>query len=524
MTRILFAHLRLSNYLESRRRYSLRCHTSFCRCCKVSVDTLRSPITQESSQQSAESLRINCDLPPPPPEENARTSGTPAVGDKFSSVRSILRDPHTPGTGQNVRFFSRDAYKVISPDQSMEQDFLSLPQQPSRQDQQRTFLERLSQSSLEDGSHPVTPGTTSSRSPRPTAAEVFSPLSSPAEISQDSNKSIVDMSLTAGSMPPPEVTNLFNMSQQLELPTFPPPGLGFNVDAPVLDSSVELNHSLVETTGAEPGAYSTQMTSTPLKPRDLNKGKGKQKAADNKENENIEAPASTLVDDTIFHKNEKAPQLPSPIHDRSHSFSFGQTVFYSMNNSSSKGSSNYSPAYPSSDLKGESPARSTPSKSRSRALSDTVFQSMLRAAKPPEADINDDSSQDLVVYSDPHPEPDPFSANATTYYTPQTMIPTTPPQAVRHTRKTSKEESLIVSLQTQLALQTELCQQYEADLRSRDEVVELLNKRVADLEKVENQRRLLSGTGRRKFKNSSVCAANSKKKLTHPDRKAWSAV
>lgn len=34
------------------------------------------------------------------------------------SIRSILRDKNTPGTGRSVRFFSRDAYHVISPDVS----------------------------------------------------------------------------------------------------------------------------------------------------------------------------------------------------------------------------------------------------------------------------------------------------------------------------------------------------------------------------------------------------------------------
>ena len=37
---------------------------------------------------------------------------------RYGSVRSILRDRNTPASGQNVRFFSRDAYRVISPDVS----------------------------------------------------------------------------------------------------------------------------------------------------------------------------------------------------------------------------------------------------------------------------------------------------------------------------------------------------------------------------------------------------------------------
>lgn len=88
------------------------------------------------------------------------------------------------------------------------------------------------------------------------------------------------------------------------------------------------------------------------------------------------------------------------------------------------------------------------------------------------------------------PEPDPFSAHATTYYTPQTMIPLTPPKGSnKHMRKTSKEESIIISLQTELALRSELCSQYEADLKARDELVEILSKKLSDVEKEDSKRR-----------------------------------
>jgi chromosome segregation ATPase len=120
-------------------------------------------------------------------------------------------------------------------------------------------------------------------------------------------------------------------------------------------------------------------------------------------------------------------------------------------------------------------------------LSDTIFQSLGRSSRPPEADINDEFSSEVIVYA--KPDPDPFSAHATTYYTPQTMIPPTPPKnAAKHTRKTSKEEDLIYTLRTQLALQTELCQQYEVDLRARDELVEALGNRL-DFSEKEGERR-----------------------------------
>ena len=43
------------------------------------------------------------------------------------SVRSILKEPNTPGTGQNVRFFAGDSYRMISPDQSRSEAGSELP-------------------------------------------------------------------------------------------------------------------------------------------------------------------------------------------------------------------------------------------------------------------------------------------------------------------------------------------------------------------------------------------------------------
>ncbi|KAH9953276.1 hypothetical protein BC827DRAFT_1159336 [Russula dissimulans] len=36
----------------------------------------------------------------------------------YGSLRSILRDRNTPATGQSVRFFSRDAYRIMTPEGS----------------------------------------------------------------------------------------------------------------------------------------------------------------------------------------------------------------------------------------------------------------------------------------------------------------------------------------------------------------------------------------------------------------------
>lgn len=82
--------------------------------------------------------------------------------------------------------------------------------------------------------------------------------------------------------------------------------------------------------------------------------------------------------------------------------------------------------------------------------------------------------------------PDPFRVDATTYYTHQT--PPTPPSGA-HSRTASREEDIIWSLRTQLALQQELCAQFEIDLGARDELVEALTIRLDASEKENDKRK-----------------------------------
>ena len=90
--------------------------------------------------------------------------------------------------------------------------------------------------------------------------------------------------------------------------------------------------------------------------------------------------------------------------------------------------------------------------------------------------------------------PDPFRANATTYYTHQT--PPTPPPG--HSRTASREEDIIWSLRTQLALQQELCAQFEIDLGARDELVEALTIRLEASEKENDKRKNVVRTWKKK--------------------------
>ncbi|KAG6816044.1 hypothetical protein H0H87_009005 [Tephrocybe sp. NHM501043] len=435
---------------------------------------------------------------------NGPSPMTPSGDVHFGSVRSILRDPKTPGTGQNVRFFSRDAYKVISPDQSMEAqsvetDFQSVPQSfdgPSSASSQRPS-DKFPASPPFSGTFPVTRAS-SPKVARPTVAEVFSPLSSadtpPVKEAKDQAQ-FIESTNALPRIPPPEFDDIFNVSQTLDFPHIPP-GLGFEVPEPTLDSGVDM--SLTDDGHGNSGP-SSAYTSTPYK--DKGKGKATDVPADVTPDK---ASTPTALDETIFHSQEKSSGIPSGVHDRSHSFSLGQTAFQSLRTNTptaAASSPDSSFAFSSTNLKKSLFDKDAPeshaSQSRSRALSDTVFQSMIQS--PPNV-INDESSQDIVMIQPNAPEqPDPFRANATTYYTPQTLIPITPPPgAPRHARKTSKEDSIIFSLQTQLALQTELCQQYENDLLSRDELVEILGKKLSDVEKEDVKRRSILRTWKKK--------------------------
>ncbi|KAJ3773122.1 hypothetical protein FB446DRAFT_642254 [Lentinula raphanica] len=444
---------------------------------RPSLDLLRSPLSPTNAFDSIRSSPE--DYQQRPSVDTLQTLNAEDLrpltpGMVQGSVRSILRDPNTPGTGRNVRFFSRNAYQVDSPDQSTDNEYpppLSAPPGLSSP----SVGEPMKAATL---SSVVFRPSSSPKNARPSVAEVFSPMRQETE-----------QTTSLSPLPQKDTSNLLDMSQEIQLPAFSP-SLGLNID---LDKDLELPFS-----DEDKELAVNAMTSTPYR------GSLKAKAQEPESNESVQSAVPESVDEGIFHSKEKSPKLPSILHDRSQSFSFGQTVFYSMADASKRSSTSSAvPSLVSTDTK-SSPSpislRSTDSpsqsslRSRSRALSDTVFHSMLRSSpissKPPEADINDESSSELVVYDPAKPEPDPFSATANTYYTPQTMIPVTPPKGQpKHARKTSREDSLIVSLQTQLALQTELCGQYETDLRARDEMVQVLGQKVSELEKEELKRK-----------------------------------
>ena len=433
------------------------------------------------------------------------------------SVRSILRHPNTPGTGQNVRFFSRDAYRTISPDSSQEPEYQSLsPAFPKSSDfgSEAVIDPEDALASFfvggPDASGPASSSTPagavlsrSASSPgssklRPSLSEVFASMDDEGQGAHDPGRPL------DRPIPAPDFSSILDASRQMDDPSVPP-GLGYDGDESAgSPSQADDDRDF----SAIPNSASAPMTSAPLSLQIMDKGKER----DSSEPKDQHSLLPSVFQERVFRPTENPPR-PNPVHDRSHSFSFGQTVFFSVGSNSKSSNSSKSPAsatsispltsirppFSESDSS-ESAASSTRlGKGRSRALSDTIFHRDSRAMSPtggnPEADIIDESSPEL--FSAQQAEPDPFSAHAKTYYTPQTMIPTTPPQR-QHVRRSSKEENIIFSLQTQLTLQTELCGQYEADLRARDELVEMLNNKMTEMDKEENRKKAVLRTWRKK--------------------------
>ncbi len=359
---------------------------------------------------------------------------------KYGSIRSILRDRNTPATGQSVRFFSRDAFRVMTPDGSAtsEQGESPLP------DNLRVN-EANPQAALSPSGSRVRH--------RARAQDLFLPAQSTSSPSE--SPSIVAQSL--GSMmplPPPEFTSIFDMSQR----DLPP--IMANASAPLLDDAVEIFET-DQSMEDETQQVSQHPASSPTITR---------------------LPKPKEGDQTLYHSMETSK---APMHDRSHSFSFGQTVFHPM---------------PRPGLLDSAPMIE-PSPGRNRAVSESMFHTLSRGNKNPESDINDLSPAAIVLYSTPAAdrasnlsppptEPDPFRANATTFYTPGTLLPPSPPTALPgHARKPSQEEDMIWSLRTQLAIQQELCAQYEVDLGARDALVSALTQRVETVENENEKRR-----------------------------------
>lgn len=379
-------------------------------------------------------------------------------GGRYNSLRSILREKNTPGTGQSVRFFSRDAYKVITPNSSAQSSEIDDP----------SFFTRLQLASKNSSS-------SRSETARPSAREIFAnsandPTTSVSPI--DSSKTH-DINSLMMPIPPPNLSNIFDLSQELHPPTILPG------DHPTLqDNAIEVQDESSSIVIPAPGAESL-LQASPF-PSDLSSLTPK----DPGEETNLFSPMGEL--------NSPSSPLNKP-------FNFGGPVFRPLPLLPAEPPLPPTPTDSSGAPSINSEKRSSKSSesaslrkpSRSRAISDTVFQAMIRTASMssskdsiPESDIYDKSTADLSFDKS---VPDPFSVDATTYYTPGTMMPPTPPHS-NHGRAASREENLLWSLRTQLALQQELNVQYEVDLSARKELVASLTSKLELADKDKTQK------------------------------------
>ena len=101
-------------------------------CCCLSLDMLR----QELSRESPELLRVKTQDPVEP-----ELPPTPGLSGNFNSDHSILHDPYTPGTEQSVCFFSYEAFKIITPNQSIITMDLDNKPQPAIPEEPTTLLD-----------------------------------------------------------------------------------------------------------------------------------------------------------------------------------------------------------------------------------------------------------------------------------------------------------------------------------------------------------------------------------------------
>lgn len=376
---------------------------------------------------------------------------------RYNSLRSILREKNTPGTGQSVRFFSRDAFKVITPNSSAQSSELDDP----------SFFTRLQLAGK---------NTAPSRSEttRPSAREIFAnSTNEPATpISLIDSSKPHDINSLMMPVPPPDLSNIFDLSQEQQLHTILPG------EHPTLqDNAVEIQDEssiVIPSPAAE-----SLLQASPFPPE-------------------LSGSASNCPgDETNFFS--PMDELNSPSSPLNKPFNFGLPVFRPLPSLPVESPLPLTPAESARTPSINSDKRSSKSSehaslrkiSRSRAISDTVFQAMIRTTSVsssresvPESDINDKSTADV---SFDKPEPDPFNIDATTYYTPGTMMPPTPPQQF-HARTASREEDLIWSLRTQLALQQELNMQYEVDLSARAELVSSLTSKLELADKDKTQR------------------------------------
>lgn len=345
------------------------------------------------------------------------------------SVRSILKGPKTPGTGQSVRFHSKPELE-FNP---------GLPDEPPR------------------------PSETPTLSHRPTIQDIFGTRTKDSPALQHIDSIMMPI-------PPPETGNIFNIPLDRDLPRIP-----VELETAMHDDAVEVTDT--DTSDDDDLADRTQYYSLE---QTLKRSAYCVDGRPSSPVDSGHATASQRSSGSSFANKERVILLPDiPASGDSRTDQGRMSVPAPGNRSS--GSS-------FQRLSGSSATR------RDRLVS---LQDMLIEKDRIESKIND-TSGDVILYR--RPSPDPFSAdsNGRTYYQNHISPPRSTHTSVKHhSRQASKDESMLFALRTQLALQQDLCAQYEVDLTARDALVTALNQKLSCTE-AEVKKRRETGRGWRK--------------------------
>ena len=335
------------------------------------------------------------------------------------SIRSILRDRNTPGTGQSVRFFSRDAYRVISPNVSeIDQD--SIPDS-------KAFLDKLKLVSPERSGLSAS-GATSEHHTSDGVVDMFSPPRPESSVkvrkplpfqprypprtrnssinsshSRSDSGSSISQSLSSITIPvPPDMPNLFDISQERILVDIP-----VSVEGSLCDDAIEEVEN--ENEHEDKGTKSPTTVDTSLKTI--------------RRSSHCIVPASTS---TPNHRRSVSPPRDIQTPDG--------TVFHSFSNTTNERASATAFFTPDADHSADKAEPSLPALGTKELVLAPV-QRMNTSSL--------DASGRLVV---------------------------------------STQDELVASLREQLSLQQQLASQFEIDLTARDELVSMLSTQLQNAE------------------------------------------
>lgn len=465
---------------------------------------------------------------PSPTSQTQPPPLTPLDARQYGSVRSILRDRNTPGSGQNVRFFSRDAYRVISPNTTATNSTDNTGNPANAAD--NPFMQRIQEMSPDRDAGATSGDTTRYLSANSSPGNMFSPASvyaSPNSAGFENYPTATStpyvtpegsQALSQGNMPPPP-PQLAGMFEGHGIRPIRATGEGA-----LRDDAVEVDEfgrpvvrSMSPTTvGARTAGAITVQTENRVSSHST--ASSMSIATPNSVVGGSQTSVHRLsdVDDGRFYSASEEGGEKHTISGRAAS-SLGIAKVFKRESTESR---NTKLDFPGSGGNNAS--------SRVRALSERVF------SRP----VTDGTKENKVNPDDATPqadkEPDPFSADASNYYNAAAGFPKTPPR-IGHVRTdsvvsgvsmasgrsvsavshhsgsgsrsshgsarqyglTDEDIKIINALRTQLAFHQDLATQYEADILARDAHAALMTQKLQAYE-AEAEKRAKAMRGMRK--------------------------